>query len=93
MCACACVGLSDQEDWLELNDRELKAIPPGVKPVLGQAAGKAPDPVGGPHLQLTVVPDAAGEARGPNIPILVKPPVKVSCICTSLFCKHQLKLR
>lgn len=93
MCACACVGLSDQEDWLELNDRELKAIPPGVKPVLGQAAGKAPDPVGGPHLQLTVVPDAAGEARGPNIPILVKPPVKVSCICTSLFWKHQLKLR
>uniref|UniRef100_A0A3Q2WME8 alpha-1,2-Mannosidase n=1 Tax=Haplochromis burtoni TaxID=8153 RepID=A0A3Q2WME8_HAPBU len=69
-------GLSDQEDWLELNDRELKAIPPGVKPVLGQAAGKAPAPVGGPHLQLTVVPDAAGEARGPNIPILVKPPVK-----------------
>ncbi|CAI5666389.1 endoplasmic reticulum mannosyl-oligosaccharide 1,2-alpha-mannosidase [Oreochromis niloticus] len=69
-------GLSDQEDWLELNDRELKAIPPGVKPVLGQAAGKAPAPVAGPHLRPAVVPEAAGEARGPNIPILVKPPIK-----------------
>lgn len=85
MCACACLGLSDQEDWLELNDRELKAIPPGLKPVLGQAAGKAPAPVAGPHLRPAVVPEAAGEARGPNIPILVKPPIKVTVVFVLLY--------
>ncbi|XP_070706993.1 endoplasmic reticulum mannosyl-oligosaccharide 1,2-alpha-mannosidase [Pempheris klunzingeri] len=81
-------GLSDREDWLELNDRELKAIPLGVKSVLGQAEGKAPAPVAGPHVGPPVGPDAgpgvgpgassdaAVEPRGPNVPILAKPPTK-----------------
>ncbi|XP_030598628.1 endoplasmic reticulum mannosyl-oligosaccharide 1,2-alpha-mannosidase [Archocentrus centrarchus] len=69
-------GLSDREDWLDLDDRELKAIPPGVKPVLGLAAGKVPAPVAGPHLQPAVGPDAVPEPKGPNIPILAKPPKK-----------------
>ncbi|GLD75378.1 endoplasmic reticulum mannosyl-oligosaccharide 1,2-alpha-mannosidase-like protein, partial [Lates japonicus] len=69
-------GLSDKEDWLELNDREVNAVPPGVKPVLGPAAGKAPVPVAGPHVGPAVGPDAVEEPRGPNVPILPKPPTK-----------------
>ncbi|XP_026195471.1 endoplasmic reticulum mannosyl-oligosaccharide 1,2-alpha-mannosidase [Anabas testudineus] len=69
-------GLSDREDWLALNDRELKATPPGVKPVLDPGTGKVPAPVPGP----AVGPDAGAgpvlEPRGPNIPILAKPPNK-----------------
>lgn len=78
---CLCVGLSDKEDWLGLNDRELKAIPPGVKPVLDLAPGKAPAPVPGPHVGPAAgshaVADTVLEPRGPNIPILAKPPTKV----------------
>uniref|UniRef100_A0A3P8TLN9 alpha-1,2-Mannosidase n=1 Tax=Amphiprion percula TaxID=161767 RepID=A0A3P8TLN9_AMPPE len=69
-------GLSDREDWLELNDPELKAAPPGVKPVLGPAAGDAPAPAAGPHLEPAVVPDAVVAPIGPNVPILPKPPIK-----------------
>ncbi|XP_069017550.1 endoplasmic reticulum mannosyl-oligosaccharide 1,2-alpha-mannosidase [Embiotoca jacksoni] len=70
-------GLSDREDWLELDDRDLKAVPPGVKPVLGPAAaGKPPAPVVGPHLGPAVGPDSVAEPRGPNVPILAKPPTK-----------------
>ncbi|XP_038550327.1 endoplasmic reticulum mannosyl-oligosaccharide 1,2-alpha-mannosidase-like isoform X1 [Micropterus salmoides] len=65
-------GLSDREDWLELNDRELKTIPPAVKSILEQAAGKAQVPVAGP----AVGPDALVEPRGPNVAILAKPPIK-----------------
>ncbi|KAF0031196.1 hypothetical protein F2P81_015751 [Scophthalmus maximus] len=43
-------GLSDREDWPDLTNRELKPVPPGVKPVLGPAVDKAPVPVAGPHL-------------------------------------------
>ncbi|KAG8010865.1 Endoplasmic reticulum mannosyl-oligosaccharide 1 [Nibea albiflora] len=49
-------GLSDREDWLDLNDRELKTILPVVKSVFGQAAGKAPAPVAGPHVQPALGP-------------------------------------
>ncbi|XP_051267985.1 endoplasmic reticulum mannosyl-oligosaccharide 1,2-alpha-mannosidase isoform X2 [Dicentrarchus labrax] len=81
-------GLSDREDWLELNDREVKTILPDVKSVLGQAADKAPAPVAGPHVEPAlgpalrpdvgpdVVPDSVVEPREPNIPILAKPPTK-----------------
>ncbi|XP_023147285.2 endoplasmic reticulum mannosyl-oligosaccharide 1,2-alpha-mannosidase isoform X3 [Amphiprion ocellaris] len=69
-------GLSDREDWLELNDPELKAAPPGVKPVLGPAAGDAPAPAAGPHLEPAVVLDVVVDPRGPNVPILPKPPIK-----------------
>ncbi|XP_035523851.1 endoplasmic reticulum mannosyl-oligosaccharide 1,2-alpha-mannosidase [Morone saxatilis] len=81
-------GLSDREDWLELNDREVKTILPDVKSVLGQAAGKAPAPVAGPHVEPALgpalrpdvgpdaAPDSVVEPREPNILILAKPPTK-----------------
>nr|XP_046230717.1 endoplasmic reticulum mannosyl-oligosaccharide 1,2-alpha-mannosidase isoform X2 [Scatophagus argus] len=77
-------GSADREDWLELNDRELKTILPGVKSVLGHAAGKAPAPAAGPHVRPPlgpevgpeVGPDAVVEPKGPNIPLLPKPPTK-----------------
>lgn len=71
-----CVGLSDREDWLEVSDREVKAIPPGVKPVL--VADKAPAPVVGPDVGPAVGPDSVVEPKQPNILILAKPPTKVS---------------
>ncbi|XP_072227720.1 endoplasmic reticulum mannosyl-oligosaccharide 1,2-alpha-mannosidase [Leuresthes tenuis] len=67
-------GLSDKEDWLELNDRGLDVHPPGLKPELNPA--KAPAPVVGPHLEPAVGPDAIAEPRAPNFPNLVKPPIK-----------------
>ncbi|AWP14956.1 putative endoplasmic reticulum mannosyl-oligosaccharide 1-2-alpha-mannosidase-like [Scophthalmus maximus] len=72
-------GLSDREDWPDLTNRELKPVPPGVKPVLGPAVDKAPVPVAGPHLgpHLGPVdderPDPAVEPIEPNILILPKP--------------------
>lgn len=80
---CVCVGLSDKEDWLGLNDREL-ANPPGVKPVLNLTPAKAPAPVPGPHVGPAAESDAGAnpvlEPRGPNIPILAKPPTKVRVV-------------
>ncbi|XP_047426438.1 endoplasmic reticulum mannosyl-oligosaccharide 1,2-alpha-mannosidase isoform X2 [Mugil cephalus] len=53
-------GMSEKEAWMEVR---LKNIPAGVvKPRLGAGAGEAPAPV--------------AEPRGPNIPILAKPPSK-----------------
>ncbi|KAM6902437.1 endoplasmic reticulum mannosyl-oligosaccharide 1,2-alpha-mannosidase [Xenentodon cancila] len=65
-------GVSDKEDWLELNDRQLNAGPPGLKPVLNPAAGKAPASVVGP----AVGPVPVAEPKEPNIPILAQPPTK-----------------
>ncbi|CAG5867209.1 endoplasmic reticulum mannosyl-oligosaccharide 1,2-alpha-mannosidase isoform 1-T2 [Menidia menidia] len=62
-------GLSDKEEWLELNDR-------GLKPVLNTAGGKAPAPVVGPHLEQAQGPDAIAEPRVPEFPVLAKPPIK-----------------
>lgn len=77
-----CSGLSDRDEWLELNDREEKHLLPDVKAVLNEDAGKAPPPVAGPHVgpavDLDAVVDAVVEPRRPNIPILAKPPIKVS---------------
>ena len=88
-----CVGLSDKEDWLELNDREMKTILPDVKSILGPAAGKAPAPVAGPHVGPALVPevgpDAVVEPKGPNIPILAKPPTKVRLYFTDI---HEIVL-
>ncbi|KAM7393225.1 hypothetical protein PAMA_008055 [Pampus argenteus] len=72
-------GLSDREDWLEVNDRDIKAVPSGVKLVLRPDAGKSPAPVAGPHLEPAVVPDAVVEPKEPKepiMPILPKPPIK-----------------
>ncbi|XP_076614682.1 endoplasmic reticulum mannosyl-oligosaccharide 1,2-alpha-mannosidase [Chaetodon auriga] len=69
-------GWSDREEWLEMNDRELKTILPDVKSVLVEAAGKAPAPVAGPHLEPALGLEAVVEPKGPNIPILAKPPTK-----------------
>ncbi|XP_078126874.1 endoplasmic reticulum mannosyl-oligosaccharide 1,2-alpha-mannosidase isoform X1 [Sander vitreus] len=73
-------GLSDREDWLELNDREVKDIPPEVKSVLDQAEAKDPPPVAGPHMGPAVDPAAGADAvvgpKAPNVPILAKPPIK-----------------
>ncbi|XP_038124163.1 endoplasmic reticulum mannosyl-oligosaccharide 1,2-alpha-mannosidase [Cyprinodon tularosa] len=69
-------GLSDKEDWLEVNDRGLNMVPPGLKPVLRPAEGKPPAPVAGPHLEPAEGPPDTMEPRGPNIPALAKPPTK-----------------
>lgn len=71
------LGLSDREDWLDLNDRQLNAALPGLKPLLNPAAGKAPAPVVGPHLGPAVGPDPVAEPKGPSVPILAQPPTKV----------------
>ncbi|XP_059214119.1 endoplasmic reticulum mannosyl-oligosaccharide 1,2-alpha-mannosidase [Centropristis striata] len=77
-------GLSDREEWLELNDGELKDLPVEVKSLLDQEADKAPPPpVAGPHVGPAVDPDAGAvepvvvveEPRGPAVPILPKPPI------------------
>ncbi|XP_019961177.2 endoplasmic reticulum mannosyl-oligosaccharide 1,2-alpha-mannosidase [Paralichthys olivaceus] len=72
--------LSDREDWLELTDRELNAAPPAVKPALGVAAAKVLAPVPEPHLGPADIPDSVAEPRGPNFPILAKPPIKKKTI-------------
>ncbi|CAN9504766.1 unnamed protein product [Ophioblennius macclurei] len=64
----------EHEDWLDVND--LNVLAPGVKPMLGPAAGKAPDPVAGPHVAPAPRPEAETEPRGPNILILAKPQLK-----------------
>ncbi|XP_042365344.1 endoplasmic reticulum mannosyl-oligosaccharide 1,2-alpha-mannosidase [Plectropomus leopardus] len=77
-------GVSDREDWLELNDRDVKDIPPAVKSILDQAAGKPLPPVAGPHVGPAVDPDVGADVdaevvvkpRGPSIPMLAKPPIK-----------------
>ncbi|KAM9321965.1 endoplasmic reticulum mannosyl-oligosaccharide 1,2-alpha-mannosidase isoform 1-T2 [Pholidichthys leucotaenia] len=68
--------LANQEDWEELNDRELKPIPAGVNLWLALAAGKVPAPMAGPRLGPAVDPDPVAEPKGPNILILAKPPIK-----------------
>lgn len=77
MFLCVSVGLSDKDDWLELNDRGLDLVPPGLKPALRPAEGKAPAPVVGPHLDPAESLQDLLEPRGPNIPVLPKPPTKV----------------
>ncbi|XP_074473105.1 endoplasmic reticulum mannosyl-oligosaccharide 1,2-alpha-mannosidase [Sebastes fasciatus] len=74
-------GLPDREEWLDLNDREVKYVAPDVKSELDQDPGKAPPPVAGPHVGPAVDPDAGADAmvmepRGPIVPILPKPPIK-----------------
>ncbi|XP_056147174.1 endoplasmic reticulum mannosyl-oligosaccharide 1,2-alpha-mannosidase [Lampris incognitus] len=73
-------GFSDQEDWLELDDRALKAMPPGVKPVVGPAVGRASVHAAGPDLVPTVgqglIPDVIPEPQRPKDPILPDPTIK-----------------
>lgn len=69
------LGLSDREDWLELNDRGVKTILPADKPV--HPVDKDPAPVAQPHVDPDVGPDALVQPKNPNIPILPKPPIKV----------------
>nr|XP_020470805.1 endoplasmic reticulum mannosyl-oligosaccharide 1,2-alpha-mannosidase-like [Monopterus albus]XP_020470806.1 endoplasmic reticulum mannosyl-oligosaccharide 1,2-alpha-mannosidase-like [Monopterus albus]XP_020470807.1 endoplasmic reticulum mannosyl-oligosaccharide 1,2-alpha-mannosidase-like [Monopterus albus] len=73
-------GLADGEDWLEMNDRDLKASLSGGKPVLGPAGGKAVAPVAGPNVGPAVGPEAIVEPRDPNIPALAKPLIKKKSI-------------
>ncbi|XP_037547667.1 endoplasmic reticulum mannosyl-oligosaccharide 1,2-alpha-mannosidase [Nematolebias whitei] len=68
-------GLSDKEDWLELNGGNLN-LPAALQPVINPAAGRPPAPVVGPHLEPAETPEAAAPPRGPNIPVLAKPPIK-----------------
>lgn len=100
LCVCLCPVLPDRDDWLELNDGELKAVLPGVKPVVSEEEGKAPAPMAGPHVGPAVGPDAGPvvgpdavlEPKGPNVPILPKPPLKVRlffCSCISAINNDQ----
>lgn len=67
-----CTGLSDSEHWLQHRD-----LPPGVNPVLGPAAAEGPAPVAGPRVGPVNTPDDFAEPRGPNVPMLARPPIKV----------------
>ncbi|KAM3874595.1 LOW QUALITY PROTEIN: endoplasmic reticulum mannosyl-oligosaccharide 1,2-alpha-mannosidase [Diretmus argenteus] len=73
-------GLSDREDWLELDDKELKAMPQGVQPVVGPAVGKVPVDAAGPEVRPAVgpglIPDIIAEPERPRVPFLPKPPIK-----------------
>ncbi|XP_034402869.1 endoplasmic reticulum mannosyl-oligosaccharide 1,2-alpha-mannosidase isoform X3 [Cyclopterus lumpus] len=62
-------GWSDRDDWLELNDRDVKDLPLDVQAILDQAAGAVVEPDVGAGA--VVVP------RGPNVPIFPKPPTKI----------------
>ncbi|XP_008322499.1 endoplasmic reticulum mannosyl-oligosaccharide 1,2-alpha-mannosidase isoform X2 [Cynoglossus semilaevis] len=64
-------GLSDSEHWLQHRD-----LPPGVNPVLGPAAAEGPAPVAGPRVGPVNTPDDFAEPRGPNVPMLARPPIK-----------------
>lgn len=81
-CVCVYIGWSDR-DWLELNDRGVKYILPGVNTL----AGKAPPPVAKPD----VGPDVVVEARKPDVPILPKPPIKVRPAFLFNFSQQQLQ--
>ncbi|KAJ4925954.1 hypothetical protein JOQ06_008139, partial [Pogonophryne albipinna] len=68
---------SDRDEWLELNDREVKDDLPDVQSVLDRPAAKVPPPAAGP----AVGPDpAVVEPKGPNIPIFPKPPIKTQSL-------------
>lgn len=67
------LGLSDKEEWLELDGGRVKTIIPGGKADLGQDAEKAPPPVAGPDVGTDTVEDTRKE----NIPVMPKPPIKV----------------
>lgn len=67
------LGLSDREEWLELDGRRVKTVIPGGKALSGQAAEKAPPPVAGPD----VGSDTVKDTRRENIPVMPKPPIKV----------------
>lgn len=83
-CVFVCVlGLSDREDWLELNDRGVKTILPADKPV--HPVDKDPAPVAQPHVDPDLGPDALVQPKNPNIPILPKPPIKVRHKCLFLI--------
>ncbi|KAM8827655.1 endoplasmic reticulum mannosyl-oligosaccharide 1,2-alpha-mannosidase isoform 2-T2 [Spinachia spinachia] len=73
-------GWSDREHLLELNDRDVTDLPRGVKPLADVVAGKAPPPAAGPYVRQAVERDVGGgavvEPRGPNAPIMPKPPIK-----------------
>ncbi|XP_029025299.1 endoplasmic reticulum mannosyl-oligosaccharide 1,2-alpha-mannosidase isoform X2 [Betta splendens] len=69
-------GLSVKEAWFTPNDMELKPIGPDVKPVLDLAIGRPPVPVLRPAAGPDVGADPVLEPKGPNIPILAKPPTK-----------------
>lgn len=75
-----CTGLSDSEHWLQHRD-----LPPGVNPVLGPAAAEGPAPVAGPRVGPVNTPDDFAEPRGPNVPMLARPPIKVQQLLWNMF--------
>ena len=73
------VGLSDAEDWLELDDRQIKVMPP-VKsleagPLLGHAEAAVPELR--PAVKPRLIPEVVPEPQRLKAPIMPKPPVKV----------------
>ncbi|KAM4634018.1 endoplasmic reticulum mannosyl-oligosaccharide 1,2-alpha-mannosidase [Polymixia lowei] len=73
-------GFSEKEDWLELDDRKLKAMPQGVMPVPRPAVGKAPGHAAGPDLEPAegpgLIPGVIPEPQRAKAPTLPKPPIK-----------------
>ncbi|KAM6986479.1 endoplasmic reticulum mannosyl-oligosaccharide 1,2-alpha-mannosidase [Aplochiton taeniatus] len=71
----------DMEDWLVLEDREMKAILPGVKPVAGLAMGKMLGPTVGPALGPAIGPglilEGIPEPHQQKVPFIPKPLTKV----------------
>ncbi|XP_075993874.1 endoplasmic reticulum mannosyl-oligosaccharide 1,2-alpha-mannosidase [Genypterus blacodes] len=81
-------GLSDKEDWLEVDDRSLRPLPHRADAMMGPEAVKAPlpvvlpnggmvpVPVAGPDPGPAVGPDAKAEPVAPKAPVLAKPAIK-----------------
>lgn len=70
---------------MDLNERVLKAPEPDEKAVMGQVVAPVAGPQVGPALGPDVGPDAEAEPRGPDIPMLAKPPVKVRVVFVCLY--------
>lgn len=72
---CVSSGLSDREDWLKVNDRDVEKIPAADKPA--RPADKDLDPIAEPHVDPGAGPDALAAPKNPNVAIIPKPPGKV----------------
>lgn len=66
-------GLSEREDWLKVNDRDVEKIPAADKPA--RPADKDLDPIAEPHVDAGAGPDALAP-KNPSVAAVPKPPVK-----------------
>lgn len=67
------LGLSDRDEWPELDVRRVKTIIPGGKALSAPAPENVPPPGAGPDAGADTVEDTRSE----NVPVMPKPPIKV----------------